>query len=156
MYSIFRLLLASFILLLPLASVAAWEDYKEKSLQATIDEYMDSSASADLAFTPGLPQLVLTTYTGKKRSIPESRKKMVHAWLEMIGQPVEVGDLFLTEMKFLEDGKDHWLPIQKPLITFFEREMSPGEKVWLYAVWIGATKSEWVFVVNEFEKAIPQ
>ena len=155
MSTLFRIMLAGLILLLPLASIAAWEDYKEKSLQATIDEYIDSSASADLAFTPGLPQLVLATYTGEKRSIPEDRENMVRAWLEMIGQPKETGGLFLTEMKFLEDGKDHWLPIQKPLITFIEKEVSPGENVWLYAVWIGATKSEWVFVVNEFNISIP-
>ena len=80
---------------------------------------------------------------------------MVRAWLGVIGQPVDAGDLFLTEMKFLENGKEHWLPVQEPLITYFETEMNPGETVWLYAVWVGATKSEFLFVVNEFKKANP-
>ncbi|NNE62892.1 MAG: hypothetical protein HKN34_02305, partial [Gammaproteobacteria bacterium] len=113
-----------------------------------IDGHIDSTTSADQAFKPGQPQLVLTTYTGERRSIPKDREELVRAWLGMIGQPVDVGDLFLTEMKFLEDGKEHWLPIQKPLLTYFEREISPGEKVWLFAVWVGATKSDWVFAVN--------
>ena len=156
MHSNYRIVLASLLLLIPLASVAAWEDYKEKSLQDTIDEYIGSPVSVDQAFTPGQPQLVLTTYTGEKRSIPKNREKMVRAWLGLIGQPVDVGDLFLTEMKFLEDGKIHWLSTQKPLIAFFEKEISPGEQVWLYAVWVGATESEWVFVVNEFEQAKPK
>ncbi len=155
MHSNYRIVLASLLLLIPLASIAAWEDYKEKSLQDTIDEYIDLPASADQAFTPGQSQLVLTAYTGEKRSIPKDREKMVRAWLGLIGQPVDVGDLFLTEMKFLEDGKEHWLPVQKPLITYFESEMRPGEMVWLYTVWVGATKSEFLFVVNEFKKANP-
>ena len=152
-YLSLRLLLASLLLHLPLSSVAAWEDYKEKSLQATIDEI---SASAEFAYTPGLPQLVLVTYTGEKRAVPENRMSIVRNWVELIGQPTEVGDLFFTEMKFLEDGKHHWLPTQKPLIAFFEKEISPGEQVWLYAVWVGATESEWVFVVNEFEQFKPK
>ena len=144
-----------FILLLFVISIksyASWEDYKKKTLQQTISENSEILNQADIYYTPGIPQLVFATYTGKKRVITEDREKVIRGWVKVIGQQPEIADLFLIEIAFEENGKTHWLPVQKPLIAYLEKELTLGEKVSLYAVWVGTTKKEWVFVVNEFKK----
>jgi hypothetical protein len=59
-------------------------------------------------------------------------------------------------MLFLEGAAEHWLPVQKKLLPFFEKEVKKGEEVTLYAEWVGAKKIggkwEWVFMVHEFQK----
>ena len=131
---------------------AGWDDYKPKSLEATINENAEIMGSADFNYTPGLPQLVTATYIGEKRHISEDRENVLRGWVTFIGQSPEIADLFLTEISFEENGKLHWLPVQKPLIPYFEKELKNRDKVNLYIVWIGTTKSDWVFVVNEFSR----
>lgn len=144
------------ILATPLITSATWDDYTDKSLQSTMDENSGITDDVDIYLTPGLPQRALVTYTGHKRPIPEERKWLVRSWLKSIGKLREYGDLYQTEVMFTENGTTHWLPVQEPLIEHLENELSAGDKVWLYVVWIGTTKTEWVFIVNEFQKDIAQ
>lgn len=134
-------------------ALAGWEDYKQKTLRATIAENRHLLGTAELNYTPGLPQLVLATYQGEKRRIPWDRERVMRSWIKMIGQTPDTGDLFLTEMKFTEDGKTFWLAIQRPLIHPLEKALKPNDKVWLYTIWVGATRTEWVFAINDFRSA---
>jgi hypothetical protein len=64
--------------------------------------------------------------------------------------------LFESEHLFTEDAKEYWVPVQKQVATYFEKELMKSDKVTLYAVWVGARRdsagTEHVFLVNEFEK----
>ena len=61
-------------------------------------------------------------------------------------------------MLFIEDGVEFWLPVQDVLLSYFRKELHKGERVILFANWIGITYPErggrrlHVFLVNEFEK----
>jgi hypothetical protein len=60
-----------------------------------------------------------------------------------------------TEILFTEGDDEYWLPVQKGLIPFFEKEVKPSSDVIIYAEWVGAKKIEgqwnWIFMVNEFQ-----
>ena len=131
---------------------AGWDDYKEKSLAETISEHREILGVVDFNYTPGLPQLVLAKFTGGIRLTPQDHIEVIRGWVKVIGQKEEVSDLFVQEMKFEENGVAYWLAIQEPLIPYFEKEISKGDDVWLYVGWIGTTKEDWIFIVNEFDK----
>ncbi len=151
MVKFLKCLLVGLCYLIPSSSIAEWEDYKKKTFQSTIDEFLESSEQ--FFITSGDPQLVLSTYTGEKRSIPEEREKIVRAWLKLIGEPDDTSGIFLTELQFVENGKAYWLPTQKDLIKKLDREINLGEKIWLYVMWVGPSNKDWIFVVNGFAKS---
>jgi hypothetical protein len=68
-------------------------------------------------------------------------------------------DLFENEWKFVEDGVEHWLPVQKQVASYFEKELKKSNPVDLYVIITGgvkvAGKWDWVILVNEFEKVEP-
>jgi hypothetical protein len=74
-----------------------------------------------------------------------------------VGAP-QFSEKFTTEMLFIEDGVQFWLPVQDVLLPHLRREMQKDESVILFANWIGVTYPErarsglHVFLVNEFEK----
>ncbi|HNX49574.1 MAG TPA: hypothetical protein PKL08_05385 [Thermoanaerobaculaceae bacterium] len=48
--------------------------------------------------------------------------------------PEEQRKLFEQEMLFNEGGTDYWLPVQSPLIPFFQQEVKAGDSVTLLAL----------------------
>ena len=153
MQNILLTLVLSFLAVFATETHAGWDDYKQKTLEATIKEHKDILGTSDFNYTPGLPQLVMAKYTGETRNAPQDHETVIRGWVKMIGQKSEVAALFLQQFKFVENGKEYWLAVQKPLIPHLEKELQEGGPVWLYVVWIGTTKTDWVFVVNEFKKA---
>lgn len=151
--------LLRFVLIFPFLVIfnsevnAGWEDYKKKTLEATINENKDILGTTDFNFTPGLPQLVLAKYTKEIRNTPRDHEAVIKGWVKTIGQNPRVSDRFLQQMKFEENDKTYWLAIQHALIPHVKKELKKGDYVWLYVAWVGTTKTDWVFVVNEFEKA---
>jgi hypothetical protein len=78
--------------------------------------------------------------------------------MESIGR-AEAANRFTTEMLFIEDGVEFWLPVQNVLLPHLRKELRKGESITIFANWIGITypgqggKRTHVFLVNEFEKA---
>lgn len=104
----------------------------------------------------GFPSQVKVLYTGSSRKVSERKKEVIIAWLRTYGKPPEYLSLFETEYLFTEDSIQYWLPVQKQVAAYFDKELHKGSPVNLYLVWIGARKeqgqAEHVFLVNEFEK----
>ncbi len=98
------------------------------------------------------------TYTGTSRPTLEPKERFIAFYMESQGTP-EFTKKFTTEMLFIEDGIEFWLPVQDVLIPDFGRELHKGEGVTLFADWIGITYPEQggsrlhVFLVNEFERS---
>ncbi|WMS87386.1 hypothetical protein [Pleionea litopenaei] len=132
---------------------AGWEDYKEKTLAATIEEHKEMVGTVDFNYVPRYPMLVFARVTEEARNTPESQLRVIRGWLKSIGQKEEIAELYLQQIKVEEKGEFYWLAVQKPLIPYIDSELKNGDFVWLYVAWVGNYKSDWVFLINEFEKA---
>jgi hypothetical protein len=88
----------------------------------------------------------------------EAKQRFIAFYMESQGTP-EFSKKFMTEMLFIEDGVEFWLPVQDVLISYLGKELHKGENVTLFADWIGITYPErdgsrlHVLLINEFEKS---
>ena len=141
-----------------------WEQYKARTLGEIIKQNMDEIAGRDapsrdkvsIVFTgDSLPSRVRVTYTGTTRKIPPARKAHIDEWAKSFGVKPEMVALFEDEMLFLECSTEHWLPVQKQVVPYFEKELKKGDMVTLYTAFTGGRKIDgawnWIFVVNEFQ-----
>ena len=80
---------------------------------------------------------------------------MTHS-LASFGLDPRVVELFDEEFLFIEDAAEFWLPVQSVLVPHMSYELSEGDKVTLYVVFIGGRNDgagpDWIFLVNEFMK----
>ena len=145
----------------PARGQSSWDTYKPRKLQDIVKQHSDSKLiegeNTNLIFTgDNFPSRVKVIYTGKTRKITEKRKEHIDGWVKSYGLKPEIAAMFETELLFIEDSVEYWLPVQKQVIPYFEKELKAGETVTLFTVWIGAKKIsaqwDWIFLVNEFEK----
>jgi hypothetical protein len=140
-----------------------WDHYKLRTLKqlleqnaSLISERETRGARTDLLITADFPSRVKVTYTGEKRMIPAKRKEFITYWADSRNASRDIVDLFEEELLFKEDSTEYWLPVQKQVIPFFAKELKKGDPVQLFLIMLGARTddgvSDWVFLVNEFEK----
>jgi len=145
-----------------------WDKYKPRTLKEITTVLAEASfKDPDVLITDGkggsiilsrdtFPSQIKVVYTGSSRKVSDKKKEVIAAWLRVYGKPQEYLNLFESEYLFTEDSKEYWLPVQKQVASYFEKELQKGNKVNLYAAWVGARKEsgsvEHVFLVNEFEK----
>jgi hypothetical protein len=150
------------------SSAQDWDKYKPRSLKQITTELAEASfKDPDVFITDGkggsiilsrdtFPSRVAAVYTGSSRKVSDKKKEVIVAWLRIFGKPAEYSDLFESEYLFTEDAKEYWLPVQKQVASYFEKELRKSDKVNLFAVWVGARRdsggTEHVFLINEFEK----
>lgn len=123
---------------------------------------MNNLAKNELYVEMGLdyqcPSSVQMIYSAEFREVIDPRKIIITIWLGTFASQLTVGEreeLFETEALFTENGKEYWMPVQKPLIKIMKEELEPGDETTLYILWAGATKVEdeidYVFLVNAFK-----
>jgi hypothetical protein len=103
---------------------------------------------------------VRVAYTGTSRPISSARKDLLKMWAELLGFKTannsDITKLYENELLFTECGTEFWLPVQKQVIPYFEKELKKGEMVSLFMARVGgekvADKWDWLFIVNEFVK----
>jgi hypothetical protein len=66
---------------------------------------------------------VAAVYTGSSRKVSDKKKEVIAAWLRVFGKPPDYLNLFETEYLFEEDRKEYWLPVQKQVAAYFEKEL---------------------------------
>jgi hypothetical protein len=137
----------------------SWDSYKPRTLAEIIKLNSDPETLKKVdVIIPGdlFPSQVKVTYTGASRKISAARKDFINIWEKSHALTPELKGLFDDELLFIEGSVEHWLPVQKQVIPYFEKELQKGEQVTLFTVWAGAKKIEgkwnWIFFVNEFEK----
>lgn len=140
-------------------AIKGFERYVPRTLREIISSHSDPKTidRANVLMTGDtFPSRVKVTYTGSPRKISPGKKQHMDLLVTTSDVDPKVISLYETEMLFLEGAAEHWLLVQKALIPFFEKELTKGEEVVLYAEWVGAKKMdgkwEWVFIVNEFQK----
>jgi hypothetical protein len=137
-----------------------WAKYKPGKLSSVIkaNTYPNMQGAGGVDIVVGsAPVKARVIYTGKSRPIPEDKRSLVKLWMQSNRYSEEEFQMYTEEFLFTESGIEYWLPVQTVLIESFKKELSEGERVDLFAVWIGITfakpgKRQHVFLVNEFEK----
>ncbi len=96
----------------------------------------------------------MVEYTGQSQPIGEIRQELIRKWLKTLGKDKSTVELFEREYLFREDGIDHWIPVQAKVAAYFDDELTVGQPVELFVVWVGAhyagAEITWVFIANEF------
>lgn len=136
-----------------------WVRYRPGKLSNVIRAHSNPVESHDNGVDLGSdPVRARTVYTGRSRPTSATKQRFITFYMESLGKP-EFAKKFGTEMLFVEDGIEFWLPVQDVLLPYFRKELNEGESVTLFANWIGITYPAQdgsrlhVFLVNEFEKS---
>jgi hypothetical protein len=138
-----------------------WGAYKPRTIGEVIKQHSNpqflAHGDGSVHFSgDSFPSRVKVTYTGSSRDISARRKKHISAWVKTNGRNPEIANLFETELLFKEGDAEYWLPVQKQVIPYFAEELKKGDQVTVFTIWVGAYKEaskwDWVFLVNEFEK----
>ncbi len=162
--------LSAFLILMAGQAVAQnnWDKYEPRTLKeiTTVlaakhlkdpDVLIGAGKKSEIILSyQSFPSQAKVVYTSASRKVSEQKKEVIAEWLKVMGKPKDYLDMFEMEYLFTEDSVQYWLPVQKQVAAYFEKELRPNEQVNLYVVWIGARKElgqfEHVFIVNEFEK----
>jgi hypothetical protein len=59
----------------------------------------------------------------------------------------------MKELRFTEADVEYWVPVQSPLLAYFEKELKRGDPVDLFVIWYGANLTpgqiDWGYLVND-------
>ncbi len=104
-----------------------------------------------------LSSVVRVTYTEQTRTIAKERQEFLKIWGETYAGQKNYQQLYESEMLFKEGADEYWLPVQKPVMPYFTKELHKGDMVDLYIIRPGGIKKadkswDWLFLVEEFQK----
>ena len=148
-----------------------WDQYEPRTLRSIIDtnqefaKKLNSNKKAMLLTGDNFPSQVRLTYLVDSRALPTEQKVLLDAWRKASRDIAPPEDVFTTQVRFEEDSREYWILVQKPLLDALPKELSRGQALDAYVMWIGAIKVgkrwEWLFAMNEFEatkkrEAVPE
>jgi hypothetical protein len=138
-----------------------WGRYEPRTLQSIIDtnqafaKKLNSDKKAMLLTGDNFPSRVRLTYLADSRPMPAEQKVLLNSYRKSMGENAPPEDVFTTQVRFEEDSREYWILVQKPLLDELPKELSKGQTLDAYVMWIGAIKVgkrwEWLFAMNEFE-----
>src|SRR5687767_9132949 len=120
-----------------------YDAYEPRTLAELVAKYDSKELTdpkardGDRIFGALFPSRVRVTYTGESRKLSDGRKQFVGDWIKTRQLDPRIGDLFVDDWKFVEGGAEHWLPVQKQVAAFFEKELKKGDAVDVYVVITG-------------------
>ena len=139
-----------------------WDDFKSRTLKdiVSIDarEINDSERENRVIFHADmLLSVIRVKYAGKSRTMSEVKKDFLKKWAQTFTENAEAyASHYEDDLLFVENGVEYWLPVQKKVIPYFQKELKVGEDVDIYIVRAGGVCSkkvcDWLFLVEEFQK----
>jgi hypothetical protein len=148
-----------------------WDQYELRTLQSIIDAHqefarnLNSSKKAMLLTGDNFPSRVRLTYLVDSRPLPAEQKVLLDTYRKSMGDNAPPEDAFTTQFRFEEGSHEYWILVQKPLLDALPKELSRGQALDAFVIWVGAIKVEkhwvWLFAMNEFEasqnrEAVPE
>ncbi len=141
---------------------STWDGYKKTTLNQIILEeksHLDSSDKVGTyvynATSLTNPYSVNLIYKDKYRKILPQTKQFLTMWAKSLSIDSKNIALYEEEVLFVEsNGNEHWMPIQKQLVSYLKKEATSDDYVNLAIMWAGTYKKStgynWVFLINEF------
>jgi hypothetical protein len=137
-------------------------DYQPRTLkEAAARESESQSPNADdekvIVNNNIRPSRVRVTYAGRARSLPKSKKNVLHRWAQLYaGAPEHYTRPYQSELLFNEDGVKYWLAVRKDWLAQFENQVKAGQLVDLFLIRLGGAldgdKWEALLLVEKFQK----
>jgi hypothetical protein len=137
-----------------------WDRYEPRTLRSIINtnqefaQKLNSNKKAMLLTGDNFPSKVRLTYLVDSRPLPVEQKELLDGWRKASKDNAPPEDVFTTQVRFEEDSREYWILVQKPLLDALPKELSRGQTLDAYVMWIGAIKVgkrwEWLFAMNEF------
>ena len=145
----------------------SWDIYRPNTLENLIDTISQKDDIQNLKnndiYLETSPEyqflsIVHVDYTGDCRSILDVRLTMIQLWMGSFGissiEEVEEQYLYENGCLYLENSTEYWLPIQNLLLPYIQTEITAGDEVYLYVLWMGVSKIDdsfdYVFLINQF------
>lgn len=162
-----RVMRATVILVLLCVTVFAqgfpWEIFQPRTLKEVISITTKAVRPDDHMFLAQnqLESRVEVEFTGKSRPISKGRKSFIDIWFGMLRtKQKHLAELYDREYLYKEGEVEYWLPTQRPITKYFDKELKPGDKMDLYLISTGAyrtdTDIDCVLLVEEFQKKAAQ
>ena len=137
-----------------------YDRYKPRTLSELIDlnnpKLEDSAKKQFVISGDWFHSQVRLKYIGTSRLLSAERKELLNNWKKSFAIKPETADLFEKEFLFKECEREYWLPVQKPVASYFPKELKEGEMVTLYLFFASGVKTkeraDYLFLVNEFIK----
>ena len=95
---------------------------------------------------------IICEYLGSKRDINKNAKTLIKYWSKSLSIDPKITNLYQKEILIKHENEEYWIPIQKQLIHYLDREVKKGDNIDLYIMMIGTWKTDWIFIANEFQK----
>jgi hypothetical protein len=120
-------------------------------------ESSQGGEGAEVVLGDLFPSRVRVIYKGSARSLPKSKKDVLHGWAQRYaGAPEHYTVPYGTELLFSEDGREYWLPVNKGLLPQFKSELKKDESLDLYVIRLGGIRTkgkwDWVLLVEKFAR----
>jgi hypothetical protein len=142
-----------------LAQEFPWEIFKPRTIKEVTAITTKAVRPDDSMFLAQdqLESKVEVIFTGKSRPIGQARKTFIEAWFGMLrSEQKGLAELYDREYLYKEGEAEYWLPTQRPITKYFDKELKPGDKMNLYLISTGAYRSDGnidcVLLVEEFQK----
>jgi len=92
-------------------------------------------------------------YTGERRALTFIHEQILETYGRMAHQ--DLASLYHWEMKFREQGKRYWLPVQDNIVQSVESEVKTGDSLMVFVVLIGGDvhpdTTDWLVAMTEFQ-----
>jgi hypothetical protein len=128
-----------------------WSDYKPASVSKAWSEATIVKGTDYTVETLNVKYVIEATYRGEHREIGPARLELVRRWVKALRHPTEFAQMFEHEISIQSGQETYWLPLQNTLVEPFAQEATPGSRLRLYIMYIGAVKSDRLFVINRFQ-----
>jgi hypothetical protein len=126
--------------------------YASTSLSSLLAHTSQTPArrKGDRLFVPAERYSLCATFVGSRRAISEARRAFLADSLRAAGGDTALSRLYDQDL-LVRDGKtEHWLSVQRQLLTGIHNEIRPGSPVRLYVAWLGAVGADIVLDLEEF------
>ncbi|MTW10192.1 hypothetical protein GM658_06210 [Pseudoduganella eburnea] len=90
-------------------------------------------------------------YTGEFSDIDETRTKFIRNFSKYANLDSAHVNLYRHVLKVSDAGKDYYLPVQEPLISYMVRELAIGQKINVYVLFAGSDSNGLVLLISEFK-----
>lgn len=135
-----------------------WDRYTPSSFKEIISLHKEAVEEDSSEFTLSaaqFPSRVKVKYAGRYRPVSSDKKNIITYYFKSIISAESNAELFFNEYLFYEETTEYWLPVQDQVSKRIDGELSYGDIVHLYCMWLGAIRrnknTEWIFLVNAFE-----
>jgi len=95
----------------------------------------------------------IAVYSGDYRMLSEQKRSFIEMALRLLGNDPAFADHYIYEAQFSDNGVSFWMPIQEHIRPFYEDEVSPGDAILIYYLYLGYDhdRTEWVFLNTDFQ-----